>query len=89
MNGLTGMLKRADIGTVGRHQVDVDVVGHGCAPVAELGADALDRGDPVRHVARVAAKTVESYRTRIMKKLDTPNTAGIVRYAIRQGLIQV
>jgi hypothetical protein len=43
----------------------------------------------VRHVARVAAKTVESYRTRIMKKLDTPNTAGIVRYAIRQGLIQV
>jgi len=89
MNGLTGMLKRADIGTVGRHRVDVDVVGHGCAPVAELGADVLDRGDPVRHVARVAAKTVESYRTRIMKKLDTPNTAGIVRYAIRQGLIQV
>jgi len=40
-------------------------------------------------VARVAAKTVESYRTRIMKKLDTPNTAGIVRYAIRQGLIHV
>src|SRR3989441_35540 len=35
MNGLTGMLKRADIGTVGRHRVDVDVVGHGCAPVAE------------------------------------------------------
>ena len=57
--------------------------------MAELGADVLDRGDPVRHVARVAAKTVESYRTRIMKKLDTPNTAGIVRYAIRQGLIQV
>jgi len=54
MNGLTGMLKRADIGTVGRHRVDVDVVGHGCAPVAELGADVLDRGDPVRHVARVA-----------------------------------
>src|SRR5437870_11017310 len=42
---LTGMLKRADIGTVGRHRVDVDVVGPGCAPVAELGADVLDRGD--------------------------------------------
>jgi len=24
-----------------------------------------------------------------MKKLDTPNTAGIVRYAIRLGLTQV
>src|SRR3989442_8555458 len=37
----------------------------------------------------ISAKTVESHRTRIMKKLDTPNTAGIVRYAIRSGLTQV
>jgi two-component system response regulator NreC len=35
----------------------------------------------------ISAKTVESHRARIMKKLDTPNTAGIVRYAIRLGLV--
>ncbi len=33
-------------------------------------------------------KTAESYRTRIMEKLDIHDTAGLVRYAIRQGLIQ-
>src|SRR5207302_5416008 len=37
----------------------------------------------------ISANTDEDLRTRIMKKLDTPNTAGIVRYAIRLGLIQV
>ena len=33
-------------------------------------------------------KTAESYRGRIMEKLDIHDTAGLVRYAIRQGLIQ-
>ena len=37
----------------------------------------------------ISAKTVESHRGRILKKLDAPNTAGIVRYAIRSGLIKV
>jgi two-component system response regulator NreC len=49
-------------------------------------------GKTTKEVAKllgISAKTVESHRTRIMKKLDTPNTAGIVRYAIRQGLIQI
>jgi DNA-binding NarL/FixJ family response regulator len=36
----------------------------------------------------VTAKTAESYRTRIMEKLDIHDTAGLVRYAIRQGLVQ-
>ncbi len=33
-------------------------------------------------------KTAESYRSRIMEKLDIHDTAGLVRYAIRHGLIQ-
>jgi two-component system, NarL family, response regulator NreC len=36
----------------------------------------------------VGFKTVESHRTRIMRKLDIHNTAGLVRYAIRRGLVQ-
>jgi DNA-binding NarL/FixJ family response regulator len=36
----------------------------------------------------VTAKTAESYRTRIMEKLDIHDTAGLVRYAIRRGLIE-
>lgn len=36
----------------------------------------------------VSVKTAESHRTHIMEKLDIHETAGLVRYAIRRGLIQ-
>lgn len=36
----------------------------------------------------LSVKTAESYRANIMSKLDIHNTAGLVRYAIRKGLIQ-
>lgn len=36
----------------------------------------------------VSVKTAESHRTRIMSKLDIHETAGLVRYAIRIGMIQ-
>ncbi len=35
----------------------------------------------------IAAKTAESHRTRIMTKLEIHDTAGLVRYAIRAGLL--
>ncbi len=35
----------------------------------------------------LAVKTAESHRTRIMQKLNIHETAGLVRYAIRRGLI--
>jgi len=36
----------------------------------------------------VSAKTAESHRARIMAKLRIHDTAGLVRYAIREGFIQ-
>jgi two-component system response regulator NreC len=36
----------------------------------------------------VRVKTAESHRTRIMAKLNIHDTAGLVRYAVRNGLIQ-
>jgi DNA-binding NarL/FixJ family response regulator len=36
----------------------------------------------------LTTKTAESYRSRIMDKLDIHQTAGLVRYAIRRGLIE-
>lgn len=36
----------------------------------------------------ICVKTAESHRTRIMRKLDIHDTAGLVRYAIRRGLIK-
>ncbi|MBI4638188.1 MAG: response regulator transcription factor [Candidatus Rokubacteria bacterium] len=49
-------------------------------------------GKTTKEIAKIlgmSVKTGEAHRTRIMRKLETHNTAGIVRYAIRQGLIQV
>jgi two-component system, NarL family, response regulator NreC len=36
----------------------------------------------------ISVKTAETYRTRIMEKLDIHETASLVRYAIRKGLVQ-
>jgi len=35
----------------------------------------------------ISVKTVESHRTNIMDKLNIRDTAGLVRYSIRHGLI--
>ena len=39
-------------------------------------------------VLGISVKTAESHRTRIMEKLDIHETASLVRYAIRRGLVQ-
>jgi DNA-binding NarL/FixJ family response regulator len=51
----------------------------------------IAEGKTTKEVAALlglSTKTAESYRTRIMEKLDIHQTAGLVRYAIRRGLIE-
>lgn len=36
----------------------------------------------------ISIKTAETHRTRIMEKLNIHQTAGLVRYAVRRGLVQ-
>lgn len=51
----------------------------------------IAEGNSSKKIAAVldlSAKTVESHRSRIMQKLDIHDTAGLVRYAIRRGLIK-
>jgi two-component system response regulator NreC len=42
----------------------------------------------VATILGISVKTAESHRTNIMERLDIHDTAGLVRYAIREGLIQ-
>ncbi len=51
----------------------------------------IAEGKTTRGIAEllgVSVKTAESHRSRLMEKLDIHATAGLVRYAIRRGLIQ-
>lgn len=52
----------------------------------------IAEGKRTREIAAllgVSVKTAESHRNNIMKKLEISETAGLVRYAIRHGLIEV
>jgi two-component system, NarL family, response regulator NreC len=46
------------------------------------------RTKEIAHILQISVKTAESHRARIMAKLDIHETAGLVRYAIRRGVIE-
>lgn len=49
-------------------------------------------GQTSREVAEqlgVKQKTIETYRARLMNKLDVHDTAGLVRYALRRGVVEL
>jgi two-component system, NarL family, response regulator NreC len=43
----------------------------------------------IASILNISPNTVESHRTRIMQKLDIHDIAGLVRYALKHGLIQM
>lgn len=54
------------------------------------GAAARREGKTTKEAANllgISVKTAESHRGRIMDKLDIHETASLVRYAIRRGMI--
>ena len=51
----------------------------------------IAEGKTTKEVAgtlEISVKTAETYRTRIMGKLDVHETASLVRYAVRRGIVQ-
>jgi DNA-binding NarL/FixJ family response regulator len=55
--------------------------------VLQLIAEGKSTKD-VASLLSISVKTAESHRTRLMRKLDIHETASLVRYAVRQGIVQ-
>jgi two-component system response regulator NreC len=55
--------------------------------VLQLIAEGRSTKD-VASLLGISVKTAESHRTRLMQKLDIHETASLVRYAVRRGLVQ-
>jgi DNA-binding NarL/FixJ family response regulator len=51
----------------------------------------IAEGETMKEIAArlgISVKTIETHRMRLMSKLDIHETAGLVRYAIRKGMIE-
>jgi two-component system response regulator NreC len=55
--------------------------------VLQLIAEGKSTKD-VASLLSISVKTAESYRTRLMQKLDIHETASLVLYAVRNGIVQ-
>jgi len=55
--------------------------------VLQLIAEGKSTKD-VASLLGIRVKTAESHRTRLMQKLDIHETASLVRYAVRHGIVQ-
>jgi DNA-binding NarL/FixJ family response regulator len=55
--------------------------------VLQLVAEGKSTND-IAVLLGISVKTAESHRSRLMQKLDIHETASLVRYAIRRGLVQ-
>lgn len=56
--------------------------------VLQLVAEGYSSAE-IAEILPLSAKTVESYRSRIMEKLDLKNLTSLVKFAIRHGLTQI
>ena len=54
--------------------------------ILQLVAEGLSTKE-IAHKLNLSTKTVETHRTQLMERLDIHNVSGLVRYAIRIGLI--
>jgi two-component system response regulator NreC len=70
-----------------KSDIPADPLSHREHQVLQLIAEGKSTKE-VAAILGVSVKTAESHRTRIMEKLDIHETASLVRYAIRRGLVQ-
>jgi two-component system, NarL family, response regulator NreC len=69
-----------------------DVPGETISPRERMVLQLIADGKSTKDIAAllgISVKTADSYRSRLMRKLDIHEVASLVRYAIRNGVIQL
>ena len=56
--------------------------------ILKLVADGLNTKEIAGHLS-ISAKTVETHRAQLMERLNIHDVAGLVRFAIKMGLVDV
>jgi len=82
--GISGALVNA---TLGRSTAPADPLSGREREVLHLVAEGRTNKE-IAHLLSISPKTVETHRASVMRKLDIHDTASLVRYAIRRGLIE-
>jgi len=72
--------------SLGRREIDADPLTPREREILQLIAEGLATKQVAAQLG-ISVKTAESHRARIMRKLNVHEVTGLVRYAIRQGLV--
>ena len=72
---------------IARSEAEVDVLTSRERQILQLIGESKTTKE-IAALLGISVKTAESHRNNILQKLDLHDTAGLVRYAIRRGLIQ-
>ena len=73
------------------YQDSIDIRRERLSPRERQVLQLIAEGKSTKEVAgllNISFKTAETHRSRIMEKLDIHETAGLVHYAIRRGMIE-
>jgi DNA-binding NarL/FixJ family response regulator len=79
--------EQASLTREGRPKVDRERLTRREAEVLQLVAEGMANKQMAVEL-NISIKTVEKHRQRLMDKLDIHETAGLTRYAIKQGIVQ-
>ena len=74
---------------VSRRHDEQEIIHRGRQRIGDVALAVQDRVREIAEDYHLSTKTVDTYRARLLKKLNLRNNADLSRFAIRNGLVEV